>query len=134
MKVRLTEQQLEYIVKHGVTESCKTLMEENGINQFDNITDEDLAQYQGNFYVAIVPEWALQGLLYDYYEGLTDWQVMDIKGFKRNFITGTLKLPEGINFEDICKPLPGVRPAQYQRNDVGGKEDCLCYKFAFPAR
>lgn len=134
MKLRLTEQQLEYIVKRGVTESCKSLMEDGGVNQFDNITDEDLAQYQGKYYEAIVPAWALEGLCYDYYDGLTDWQVMDIKGFKRNFISGTLLLPAGIRFEDICRPLPGVHPAQYDRNDVSGKEACLCYKFAFPAR
>ena len=134
MKLRLTESQLEYVLKSNIMESCKTMVNEGVGGAYDNITEADLAQkYGNNFYVAEVPVWALPGLLQDYYEGLTDWQVMDIKGFKRNFITGTLQLPAGVAFEDICRPLQGAQPHMAERNDVGGK-NCMCYTFAFPAR
>ena len=132
MTIKLTEEQLRHVV---MLESCGVLRE-NGAGRFDNISDEELAQYGDNYYEVTIPEWAIPGLLYDYYEGLTDWQVMDIKGFKRHFQNGALKLPQGMTIEDILKPMPGRKPVMCPKNDIGVAkergEGSLCYKMAIP--
>ena len=132
MTIKLTEDQL----KHVVMLESRGVLKENAQGRFDNMSDEELAQYGENYYVVTIPEWAIPGLVYDYYDGLTDWQVMDIKGFKRHFQNGALKLPQGMAIEDILKPMPGRKPVMCNKNDIGVAkergEGSLCYTMAIP--
>lgn len=122
---------LSAIIRESVQ---KVLLESYDDEDFDNVTPEQLASFNNNYYDVIVPEWALPALVNGDYEGLSDEDIADVKAFERNFMQGgPCELANGLNAGDCCIPLEGKAPSFYPKNDINGK-GADCYKFAFPAK
>ena len=122
---------LSAIIRESVQ---KVLLESYDDEDFDNVTPEQLASFNNNYYDVIVPEWALPALVNGDYEGLSDEDIADVKTFERNFMQGgPCELANGLNVGDCCIPLEGKAPSFYPKNDING-QGADCYKFAFPAK
>ena len=138
----LTESKLKSMITECIQEVLteeEILMDDDDsmsktINEFDNISNEDLAKFNENYYSVIVPEWALPALVNGDYEGLTDDEIMDVQSFEKHFVPGgDCELYNGLTAGDLCIPMEGTSPSFCPKNDVGGLAT-MCYKFAFPAK
>jgi len=101
-------------------------------NQYDNVPDNVLETWNGEYYEVIVPEWALNALVNGNYEGLDEEDIADVKAFERNFVKGgPCELKDGLTVGDCCVPMEGASPNFEPKNDINHK-GAMCYKFALP--
>ncbi len=106
--------------------------EQTAENEFDNVPNDVVESWNGNYYEVVVPEWALPALVNGDYENLTDEDIADVKAFERNFAKGgSCQLRNGLNVGDCCVPMEGASPSFESKNDINHK-GAMCYRFALP--
>ena len=148
-RIRLTEGDLHQIIKESVYRILRENEYDNLDNyadngsdydddnddsryeerKFANVSNEDIAKFNGNYYEVVVPDVCLPYLVNGELTGYEDDEIQAMEEFENKFLSKGVKL-----IGDYCIPEDDAEPYFSMYNDVSPLfNGADCYKFLIPA-